>query len=379
MSKTKRRSLKNGGVYCITNTANGKVYVGSSIDLKRRWDGHKRDLRRQKHHNIKLQNAWNYHGEEKFEFSVLEYVTHIKFLVDAEQRWIDLFQAVDKEKGYNIVAIVDDFSSIWSDPQFRKEQSERLKRFYATDKGLQQRELMRQAGIARSTPEWRLAQSETGRERFLRNGIIRIVFAESWRRMREDPEFRKELAEKKKETWNEPGKKEARAEMVKALWEDPEYRESMLESRRIAAEKLKTEHPEALKKVNENRAAALRKPAVREAISKKIRLLWEDPEYRERMSNNRRGVGMGRKVYAPPCPRCFSVDTFTKGRYCDRYRLRCNACKKSSIYQLDALPDPNQPPIAEDAPPAPDPQQDDSSLVDSVMNDPKLMKQLGIS
>jgi hypothetical protein len=73
------------------------------------------------------------------------------------------------------------------------------------------------------------------------------------------------------------------------------------------------------------------------------------------------------------------VDTFTKGRYCDRYRLRCNACKKSSIYQLDALPDPNQPPIAEDAPPAPDPQQDDSSLVDSVMNDPKLMKQLGIS
>jgi uncharacterized protein len=35
--------------------------------------------------------------------------------------------------------------------------------------------------------------------------------------------------------------------------------------------------------------------------------------------------------------------------------------------------------IAEDAPPATDPQQDDSSVVDSVLNDPKLMKQLGIS
>lgn len=45
----------------------------------------------------------------------------------------------------------------------------------------------------------------------------------------------------------------------------------------------------------------------------------------------------------------------------------------------NAIPDPNQPPIAEDATPATDPQQDDSSVVDSVLNDPKLMKQLGIS
>jgi group I intron endonuclease len=378
MSETKERSLKNGGVYCITNTANGKVYVGSSINLKRRWDGHKRDLRRQKHHNIKIQNAWNYYGEEKFEFSVLEYVTHIKFLVDAEQRWIDLFQAASQDRGYNLVGIVDDLSSFWNDPQLRRERSERQKQFFKTEKGKLLLERMRQGSKAYWTVERRLEQGEIAREQ-LHGREAKAKSRESISRLLKKPEFRKKLAEKKKETWNEPGKKEARAEMVKSFWEDTEYRARQVQSHQDFREKMQSNNPEAWEKAEEKRLEALRQPAVREAISKKIRLLWEDPEYRERMSNNRRGVGMGRKVYAPPCPRCFSVDTFTKGRYCDRYRLRCNACKKSSIYQLDALPDPNQPPIAEDAPPAPDPQQDDSSLVDSVMNDPKLMKQLGIS
>ena len=61
------------GVYKIVNTSNGKKYIGSSIDLEKRWREHKWDLRGHRHKNSHLQNAWNLYGEENFEFKPLLY------------------------------------------------------------------------------------------------------------------------------------------------------------------------------------------------------------------------------------------------------------------------------------------------------------------
>ncbi len=60
------------GVYQIRNLVNNKVYVGSSINLKERWRRHKKDLRKEKHHSIILQRAWNKYGEKSFVFEVLK-------------------------------------------------------------------------------------------------------------------------------------------------------------------------------------------------------------------------------------------------------------------------------------------------------------------
>ena len=71
MSESK--SIKSG-VYIIRCTVNGRVYVGSSIDMKRREWQHRRDLALGKHLSHHLQRAWNKYGTDAFEWSVLENV-----------------------------------------------------------------------------------------------------------------------------------------------------------------------------------------------------------------------------------------------------------------------------------------------------------------
>lgn len=60
-----------GGVYKIVNKTNGHFYVGSSVNLNKRFWRHKNELRKDKHHCLFLQRAWNKYGEENFEFVVL--------------------------------------------------------------------------------------------------------------------------------------------------------------------------------------------------------------------------------------------------------------------------------------------------------------------
>ena len=76
------------GVYRITNTANGKFYVGSAVNLRERWTRHKYRLRSKQHHNEHLQRSFLKHGEECFVFDVLELVGR-DALIEREQYWID--------------------------------------------------------------------------------------------------------------------------------------------------------------------------------------------------------------------------------------------------------------------------------------------------
>lgn len=62
------------GVYCILNLVNGKHYVGSSQNIRIRWRTHQGLLKRNKHHCLKLQRAWNKYGESNFRLDILEEV-----------------------------------------------------------------------------------------------------------------------------------------------------------------------------------------------------------------------------------------------------------------------------------------------------------------
>jgi len=63
--------VNHGGTYQIRNVLNGKLYIGSAKNFQNRWMCHQNALRKQKHHSIKLQRAWNKHGEEAFVFEVI--------------------------------------------------------------------------------------------------------------------------------------------------------------------------------------------------------------------------------------------------------------------------------------------------------------------
>jgi group I intron endonuclease len=88
------------GVYFLINTDNGKIYVGSSDNIRRRRDDHLRRLRGGYHDNVYLQRSWNKYGEEKFTFGVLERCPPDQ-LVQREQHWINKFRCYRFKHGYN--------------------------------------------------------------------------------------------------------------------------------------------------------------------------------------------------------------------------------------------------------------------------------------
>jgi len=89
------------GVYQIRCKRNGKLYVGSAMNLRARWDRHRRHLRKGSHRNPYMQQAWKLYDEMSFELLVLEYVDATR-LLEAEQRWIDQTGCTDRRIGFNV-------------------------------------------------------------------------------------------------------------------------------------------------------------------------------------------------------------------------------------------------------------------------------------
>lgn len=111
-----------GGIYQIRNVVNGKVYVGSSVNLINRRNNHFRQLRKNIHHNIKLQCSYNKHGESSFVFEVVEFVDKPEDLISREQYWIDKLEAVNK--GYNICPTAGNTLGFYPSEESRRKMSE---------------------------------------------------------------------------------------------------------------------------------------------------------------------------------------------------------------------------------------------------------------
>ncbi len=63
------------GVFQIRNIVNGKVFIGSSLNLDAIWNRNLSELRLGGHRNPKLQQEWNTFGEVNFVFEVLTELT----------------------------------------------------------------------------------------------------------------------------------------------------------------------------------------------------------------------------------------------------------------------------------------------------------------
>lgn len=88
------------GIYSITNLTNNKIYIGQTVNYKRRISDHKSALRNNRHPNQHLQNAWNKDKENNFTFSLLEECS-IETLDEKEQYYIKKYNSIDPDKGYN--------------------------------------------------------------------------------------------------------------------------------------------------------------------------------------------------------------------------------------------------------------------------------------
>ena len=110
-SEYKERS-KSAGVFQVKNVVNGKVLLGSSLNLDGPLNGHRFMLEISGHTNKALQKEWNEFGANKFVFEILEVVKvnddDPNFNLDdeltlLEQIWLEKLQPFG-ERGYNIDA-----------------------------------------------------------------------------------------------------------------------------------------------------------------------------------------------------------------------------------------------------------------------------------
>lgn len=79
------------GIYKIQNIISGKLYIGSSYNIRERLINHKSMLRCNKHHSIYLQNAYNKYGINNFIFEIIE-ECKLDELMIKEQYYIDSYE-----------------------------------------------------------------------------------------------------------------------------------------------------------------------------------------------------------------------------------------------------------------------------------------------
>jgi group I intron endonuclease len=103
-----KQSIKAMGIYQIRNLINGKIFLGSSKDLKGILNRNKFQLKNNLHINKAMQRDFNEIGEANFSFEILEHLKpkegmegdYTRELKRLENMWSEKLQPFN-ENGYN--------------------------------------------------------------------------------------------------------------------------------------------------------------------------------------------------------------------------------------------------------------------------------------
>lgn len=93
-------------IYRILNTITEQSYVGKTNNVPKRWEAHRRSLRKGDHHSYKLQAAYTEHGENAFQYEIVEKDIDEANVSNREGYWIKKFNCY--YAGYNVRYIAFD-------------------------------------------------------------------------------------------------------------------------------------------------------------------------------------------------------------------------------------------------------------------------------
>jgi group I intron endonuclease len=94
--------MRIAGIYKIINLIDGKIYIGQTVNYRKRATSHRARLRNGKHHNEHLQRAFNKYGENAFKVELVKQCK-VEELDELEQYYIKKFDSCNHSKGYNMM------------------------------------------------------------------------------------------------------------------------------------------------------------------------------------------------------------------------------------------------------------------------------------
>jgi group I intron endonuclease len=150
------------GIYLLRNNVNGKVYVGQSVDICKRWYFHR--LSANRGDKSPLYSAMRKYGINEFSVQVLEECEVTK-LDEREAYWMDFYEA--RERGYNLMPAGQNGRVM--DDAMRKWLSENSKKWKPTEEIL---EKMRAASTGKKhSEETKKKMSESSKNRWAKYRI----------------------------------------------------------------------------------------------------------------------------------------------------------------------------------------------------------------
>ena len=94
------------GIYKIQSKCKPeRFYIGSAVDIKRRWNNHNCDFKNNKHDNSKMQNHVNKYGIDDLEFSVImecskeTLIAYEQFYIDSLNPWFNICKVAGSTLG----------------------------------------------------------------------------------------------------------------------------------------------------------------------------------------------------------------------------------------------------------------------------------------
>lgn len=188
-------------VYKITNTVNGKIYIGfTRYTLEGRWKQHVKLAHKQQY---PLQRAIAKHGVKKFKIeTLLEDEDVVWCLNVAEPFFIAYYNSTDFDVGYNVssggsstkIQVLDESiknlskrqKAVWKNPELRKSQSAIAK-------------------LKWQDPDFRRKQSK------------------AYKAIKKDPSYKAKQSAASKANWQNPEYRARISAAVKANWQNPEF------------------------------------------------------------------------------------------------------------------------------------------------------------
>ncbi len=212
------------GIYRILNLVTEKWYVGSAKDIGKRWKDHKGDLRGNRN-SIYLQRAFNKYGASNFILEVLEEVKGSrKDLLAVEQKYLDKWLPTGQL--YNLSSMATCCCLFGENhPRFGKPTSEETRakiRASWTNEEIKASRIKNQKKAWAENYEERCASLRVAQAKPEFSAVLSVAGVTAWA----DPEKRANLIAH----WDDPTRRKVYSEWAKVMWEDPEYRESVTNS-----------------------------------------------------------------------------------------------------------------------------------------------------